>query len=438
MLIMMHAAALAMGGHHRWLHEYAERQQAISNAYSALLANLEPNDAPKKPSIPMAWSAAVHAATLINGVTQESIVPLGTQFQVENTPLSRMATASTFKFGYVPAAFVGTPLEWMNITTYLTKSVFGLWLNGETLDGSKAYPTNKFNPTFGWLSGAKDGGMRPHNGSSYQSWVLSMSFPVKASFLLLVDAGGVPVYNEANYSIGVSYTMKTTFFEFRRNTSLVPNVWEGFDEDEYRKPAPCKKPADPRPKNTTIYIFHPMHNFNISSQDTGDATGDVFFVCVDFLTGKPGGIDHHYEWLSSWTVTHNPQMGQYQNCNGYPPKCIGANDYLVGHEAAQGLGQPAGGQCVDNPQTGEWWSLPEGGRCKGGATPAGGACTWSARREKTIDAKCLLDQLGFKQACARGKRAPFAEATKIFLGAFAADDPKHGGCPPLNASVDSW
>ena len=58
-----------------------------------------------------------------------------------------------------------------------------------------------------------------------------------------------------------------------------------------------------------------------------------------------------------------PRWGQYQNCNGYPPVCLGASDFYVDHEAAEGLGLPAGGQCTDNPDTGEWWSLPAGGKC---------------------------------------------------------------------------
>ena len=106
----------------------------------------------------------------------------------------------------------------------------------------------------------------------------------------------------------------------------------------------------------------------------------------------------------------------------------------MGHEAAQSLGLPRGGQCTSNPQTGEWWSLPVGGECKGGDTPEGGKCTWSGTRRKTIDAKCLLDQHGFKEACAADRRAPFPTATAIFLAALAEDDPNKGGCPPLNVT----
>ena len=188
-------------------------------------------------------------------------------------------------------------------------------------------------------------------------------------------------------------------------------------------------------QNTPIYVFHPANEFNISGQDVGDGTGDVFFVCEDVLTNQGTSVDHHYQWITMWNLLHNPRLGQYQNCNGYPPQCLGAENFLVGHEAGNGLGKPLAGQCDRNPLTGEWWSLPEGGRCRGATTPAGGKCTWVATRQKTIDSKCLLDQLSFKSACAVDGRAPFAVATKVFLIAFAQDDPSKGGCPPLNVSV---
>ena len=54
-----------------------------------------------------------------------------------------------------------------------------------------------------------------------------------------------------------------------------------------------------------------------------------------------------YEWITEWTIDLIPRWGQYQNCNGYnPPSCLGASDFYVGHEAAQGLGLPTGGQCT--------------------------------------------------------------------------------------------
>ena len=52
-------------------------------------------------------------------------------------------------------------------------------------------------------------------------------------------------------------------------------------------------------------------------------------------------------------------------------------------------------------------------------------------RTKTIDSKCLFTQQGFAAACRNESRAPFTEATAIFLQAFAEDDPSKGGCPAL-------
>merc|ERR1711907_789657 len=110
--------------------------------------------------------------------------------------------------------------------------------------------------------------------------------------------------------------------------------------------------------NTTMYIFHPADNFNISGQDLGDATGDTVFTCIDVMSNRSSGTDHNYSWISQWSVEHATRHGQYQNCNGYDPSvCIGANDRLVVHEAAMGMGYPIAGQCQANPLTGEWWSL---------------------------------------------------------------------------------
>jgi hypothetical protein len=182
-----------------------------------------------------------------------------------------------------------------------------------------------------------------------------------------------------------------------------------------------------------MFIFHPASNFNITSQDVGDALGDVFFTCVDVITNQSAAIDHHYAWISAWRVTLVPRWGQYQNCNGYGANhsCFGAENFYVGHEAAQGLGAPRGGQCEQNDLTGEWWSLPGGGQCAAGDKPGGGKCTWSAQRTKTIDSQCLFAEQGFAAACKAAGRAPFSAATELFKKAFESDDPSEGGCPPI-------
>ena len=157
----------------------------------------------------------------------------------------------------------------------------------------------------------------------------------------------------------------------------------------------------------------------------------------------------------------------------------GNEHFWVGHEAALGMGDVDGGQCVVNPLVGEWYSLPEGGKCTGGAMPGDGSCTWKATRErppreprlsclapvdlitpmeprivrgrrlahtrtpvaaragvKTIDAQCLFKH-GFLAACKADTRAPFTTAQKTFLNAFASTDPTKGGCPALPGPTDA-
>ena len=74
--------------------------------------------------------------------------------------------------------------------------------------------------------------------------------------------------------------------------------------------------------------------------------------------------------------------------------------------------------------------MPEGGKCKAGATPGDGSCTWEAKRVKTVDAQCLVER-GFLAACKADGRAPFKAAQQVFLAAFASADPAQGGCPAL-------
>ena len=117
----------------------------------------------------------------------------------------------------------------------------------------------------------------------------------------------------------------------------------------------------------------------------------------------------------STQVESNTTFGQYQNCNGYPPKCAGSNNFLVGHSGAQNQGPvPNNGQCSSNPLVGEWYSLPVGGKCTGEARPHDGTCTWRKHHIKTIDSKCLIEQHGFKEVCAKDARAPFSAVSRTF------------------------
>ena len=58
-----------------------------------------------------------------------------------------------------------------------------------------------------------------------------------------------------------------------------------------------------------LYIFHPQNNFNITGQDVGDVTGDVFFTRIDILTRQNTSVDHDYEWITYWQIDLVPRWG---------------------------------------------------------------------------------------------------------------------------------
>jgi len=197
-------------------------------------------------------------------------------------------------------------------------------------------------------------------------------------------------------------------------------------------PSVCPTTQPLVPRNMSMWIFHPAHNFNISGQDLGDVNGDVFFMCEDLLQGQPSTQDHNYGWVTEWEIELLPKFGQYQNCNNYPPQCIGENDFWVGREAALNLGFPDAGQCTANDLTGTWYSLPIGGQCAPGAVPGDDSCSWRiVRRVKTIDSLCVTKIHGMRAACALEGRAPFSKAQAVFKAAFASNVNSTGGCPAI-------
>jgi len=417
-------------------HAILRRDQALAavSARAASEAGLVEARSSAAPTFPPVFSAKMLLEQLVDGQPAAGTGLLGEpleNFLVQYTSLKRSVQFTAYKFAYGPKEFIGTPLQFLNMTTYHGDGFLGIKLNGETLDAGVSYPT-QWSDMWGWLKAARDGGSAVLDGYTLHRWTLSLP-PVAgdAHFDLYVHADGTPYRFLQNATAGASkYYMNYTFLEWSSDDSLLPNAWHGVVETDYTSPKPCAPPADPTPVNLTMYIFHPKDAFNISGQDLGDATGDTFFVCVDAITNFASGIDHKYAWISEYNVQILPRYGQYQNCNDYPPKCLGAENFFVGHEAAQTLGVPIGGQCVSNPYVGEWWSLPVGGKCGGGAVPGDGSCTWSATRVKTIDSPCLFDTLGFVNACLKDGRAPFPDASKLLVKAFV-DDAAQGGCPAL-------
>lgn len=371
------------------------------------------------PTLPPRWTATVSA-----GLPQQWSMDTGEK---------RMTVGQKVKMPVAPGEFVGTPKEWINSTTFLAQDWGGINLNGETLDGS-SLSTLRFKDIFAWLPFAKYYGNVTVNGTELQNWTY---FSTAITLSLLVDIKNTPViFSEIfppSSAAPTGVQIQFVFTDFKRDATI-PGTWDTLNITEYTHPPVCD-PVPAQTKTVAAYIFHPKNEFNISQQDIGDVVGDVFFTCTDVMSGQPQSVDHEYAWITWYELEVLPRWGQYLNCNGYNPSvCYGAESFYVGHEAAQGLGLPAGGQCEENPLTGEWWSLPLGGKCGDSQTPSEGVCSWKASRIKTIDGECLFKRDGkevFKTACVVDRRAPFAGAQKLFLAAFASEDPAQGGCPAL-------
>jgi len=414
----------------------AHRLAADSAASAFAHAAVEPRLSaalgdPARPTFPPKWTAQTTVISSVNGVVQTPFVPgLDTSVVINDDDAQRRAQVTRTFFPFAPLEFEGTPLSWLNMTQYLTADYWGMEMNGETLDGS-IYP-QVFHSQFSWMQAARYAGSATLNGTAADVW--SLGSP-GANLTLMVTRSGLPLFEHISSvypGVGI-YETNTTFSGFTAGAD--DSVWDGYDAAVFKKPPVCPLPADglPAPLNKTFYIFHPKANFNITMQDLGDAQGDVLFVCSDVLTNQSTSVDSHYQWISAWSVELVPRWGQYQNCNGYPPKCLGAENFWVGHEAPDALGLPMGGQCISNAKVGEWYSLPAGGKCVGAARPGDGSCTWRATRVKTIDSHCLFEEVSpsFKSACSAEQRAPFEKATVVFEQAFASGDVARGGCPAL-------
>jgi len=387
---------------------------------------------PAKPTIPGKWVSECNQSTKVNG-SKVAFGGGGLAILANDATMQRQYSRSGSILPFAPIEFVGTPLEWLNVTSWVT--VNGTFIE---LSGAKYVQDldQKYNDIFSWVPASKYDGDEVVNGTAVHRWALSLERPTPISLLLKATEDGTPVSFEENVTITTPFSPGPSFYQIDYEfLSFVaggeaPGAWAGFDEDLFTNPPPCPAETIPPSTSMTSYIFHPRENFNISAQDNGDAQGDVFFVCEDLITNSSKQQGEDYQWITQWTIEYIPRFGQYQNCNGYPSHCLGFENFWVGHEAALGMGAPAGGQCEPNPKVGEWYSMPVGGKCAAGVKPDGVTCTWTAARIKTIDSHCLFDH-GYLPSCKADGRAPFAQAAKKFMAAFASEDEAAGGCPEL-------
>jgi hypothetical protein len=418
---------------------------AVANAeISRTLTWRRAGSSASPPKLPRQWRAYLNQTYLVNGTAPQPTfgfaapVPL----MASDADERRTITFSDMKLPFAPNAYVGTAGEWFNSTVFnLDNSTF-FNINGNSYFAGGNAP---FSDLFAWVPVAQYEGDIIFGGQRLQRWTFSSQSPqMSSSSELLVQDSGLPVRVAQNISLpSVVYNVTSEFFDFQAGLGEIAKVLDSFNKTEYLTPRVCPAEEQPAATNVTMWIFHAKHVMDIQGQDLGDEAGDVVFVCQDVIANQSLATDHGYEWLTQWEIELVPRWGQYQNCNGHPPQCMGGENFWVGREHAEYLGVPAfDRQCgKSNELTGMWFSLPIGGQCKSDARPGDGSCTWRiAGRVKTIEGKCLFEQHGFKHACIEEQRSPFPTATQLFKDAFASEDPSKGGCPalPVNAGMDSF
>ena len=199
----------------------------------------------------------------------------------------------------------------------------------------------------------------------------------------------------------------------------------------------CDKPAPPceggAVQKLEAVVFHPRGKYNIAGQDVGDLLGDTFFLCAAGPKAQSAG--QLYSVVSKWSLEVWSGFGQYALCNGYPPKCIGNEKFLVGREAATGFKYLCG-QCSDNSEdVGSWFSLSAAGQCKPGQAPDGVKCSWRAvKKIKTVDITCPSFS-GFFETCDTESSLPLTASAAKLAQIFAQDDIEAGGCPPITSDA---
>ena len=224
----------------------AHRSKAVATVAAQPRSPLSLSD-PPKPAIPSAWHAVVNETVKSNGFS----VPLSSTLLSSNNVLKRQYSSQGSKLPFAPLAFVGTPLEWLNTSSWVT-------INGTfiAITGIK-YPqsTAPYNDLFSWLAYAKyDGDEALPDGRVVHRWSLKSEVP-QVSLLLKVTGDSVPVVFEENVTITDASSGKKTAYEivfaFDAGTwapgAEVTEPWVGFDEGLFVHPPNCSD-GEPIPR----------------------------------------------------------------------------------------------------------------------------------------------------------------------------------------------
>ncbi|CAE8622096.1 unnamed protein product [Polarella glacialis] len=200
---------------------------------------------------------------------------------------------------------------------------------------------------------------------------------------------------------------------------------------------PCSVPGSMQVTTLDLYrIRSASEPDEIQNRNTGDALGDMAFLC-----GEEAGKTYNGSVITHWRLTASTSWGQYAYCvyRSGQKVCAGGTDRLVGRESGFGLGSGLlQGPCSENADCGSWFSLPAAGQCRPGeavGSPSG--CTWGeAVALRSVAASCLFAERLLAASCKREQgHAPFAKSAAILVAALASSDPEKGGCPDAPAAL---
>ncbi|GAB5358026.1 hypothetical protein AAMO2058_000423500 [Amorphochlora amoebiformis] len=282
-----------------------------------------------------------------------------------------------------------------------------------------------------WLNDAYFAGTDSVNGTECNVWNFTS---VKAN-LSLCAVGDMPLrYFTQTYGAlpGANVSAQSTTAIFK-NVTVGPPSSSDIEVPKtcYGKPMVCDEDPGGRYLSKDFFIAHPEDKFNISNQDLADVLGDTIFTCVDVIRNNTQKDE--YSLISHYRISLDTRYGIYALCNGYPGQCIERDLFHVGREAAFGFKDLAG-QCANNSDIGNWYSMPSAGRCESRAQLMDGTCTWLIEeRVKTINLTCPFEERGMLKACYEydPKKPVFDAARIIFENSFASEDPAKGGCKDL-------
>lgn len=154
--------------------------------------------------------------------------------------------------------------------------------------------------------------------------------------------------------------------------------------------------------------YSPEISAPLDNTNGGDLLGAAGTLC-DYM--------YQYSYVSLYQLQVNNSWGQYGVC--YQGFCNGANSYTVGRAATSKV-KDMEGQCADNSDVGNWYSLTSGARCSDYQEIGDDNCAWKELYlNTTITMDCLKEQ-GFENSCSLYPYLPYTNPSNALKEALYA------------------